>query len=225
MSDITGNTLKSLLKPEWLNSISVSQPTWNKIAKVLNDCNFYPKLENIFNALNTMQPKNIKVVIIGQDPYQTKGLAHGYSFSVPVGIEIPPSLRNIYKELQREYGIEEKLHTGNLEKWIPEGVLLLNSILTVEAGKSNSHKNIGWEIVTNEIIKYIDNTCSVVFLAWGNEAVKTCSIVKNNVVLQYGHPSPLNTAKPFYGCDCFSEANKELIKKNILPVRWTVLWD
>lgn len=225
MSDISGNTLKSLLKPEWLDNISVPQPTWNKIAKVLNDCNFYPKLENIFNALNTMQPKNIKVVIIGQDPYQTKGFAHGYSFSVLPGVQIPKSLQNIYKELQREYGIEEKLHTGNLEKWISEGVLLLNSILTVEAGKSNSHKNIGWETVTNEIIKYIDNTCNVVFLAWGNEAIKTCSIVKKNTVLQYGHPSPLNTSNPFYECDCFSEANRELIKKNILPVRWTVLWD
>lgn len=216
--------LKSLLSIEWQSRLNIPNDIWERIYKTISNGNYYPKKCEIFNALNTMKLENIKCVIIGQDPYQTKNFAHGYSFSVKSGVQIPKSLQNIFKELQREYNMNNTITNGCLEKWIDEGVLLLNSILTVEPNKSLSHKNIGWEYITNEVIKYIDKNCICIFMSWGNEAKKICSVVTNNMVIYSGHPSPLNTSVPFYGCDCFMRANDELMKFGVLPVRWHVLW-
>ena len=198
-----------------------------KIEKIideeLNKSKFYPKIDQIFNAINNIELSKLKAVIIGQDPYHN-GSAHGYSFSVLPSRQIPASLQNIFKELKTEYNISTLPSSGCLLPWTDEGVLLLNTILTVEPSKPKSHANIGWQDFTNAIIQYIDNNYKVVFLAWGNNAQKTCNIVHNNPVIKSGHPSPLNTSKPFVGCNCFKECNNELIKMGILPIRWNVLW-
>lgn len=221
----SANDLTSLLCDEWKNVINIDNVDWNSIIDVLNKEEFYPPKNDIFNALNNCHPDNVKVVIIGQDPYYNRGQAHGYAFSVRQDVQIPPSLMNIFKELSNEMNMKTLPQNGCLEKWAHEGVLLLNSILTVKAGKPDSHKGIGWEDFTSNVIEYIDNNCNVVFLAWGKQAEVICNGVRKNKVLVAGHPSPRNTFKPFIGCDCFRKANDELISMNILPVRWTILWN
>lgn len=220
--------LQNLLSHEWLNAVGdeFSKSYWNDIINTLNsDSKYLPEKKLIFNALNKCPPEKVKVVIIGQDPYIHSNEPHGFSFSVKPGVRIPPSLRNIFEELCEEYSIENMPKNGCLIEWEKEGVLLLNTVLTVHEGKSDSHKGIGWENFTSAVIKYIDTHNSVVFLAWGAKAQKVCSDnVKNNVVLTAGHPSPLNRAKPFKGCGCFRETNSILQKNKILPVRWIKLW-
>ena len=220
--------LRSLLIPEWYDAIGeeFGKPYWNEIIDTLNkDGKYLPEKKLIFNALNKCPPEKVKVVIIGQDPYIHSNEPHGFSFSVKPGVKIPPSLRNIFEELCGEYSIDSLPRNGCLSQWETEGVLLLNTILTVHEGKSDSHRGIGWENFTSAVIKYLDNHNFVVFLAWGAKAQKVCSDnVKNNPVLTAGHPSPLNRAKPFKGCGCFREANTLLRKNKILPVRWIKLW-
>lgn len=216
--------LTSLLCNEWKQVLRMDDVDWENIIDNLNNGDFYPSKRDIFNALNRCHPDNVKVVIIGQDPYFNKGQAHGFSFSVRPNIRVPPSLMNIFKELVSEFGLTTYPANGCLEKWASEGVLLLNSILTVGAGKANSHKGIGWETFTSNIIEYVDNHCTAVFLAWGRQAQTVCSCVKKNPVIVSGHPSPMNTSNPFVGCGCFRKANDILIEKGILPVRWNRLW-
>lgn len=219
------NELISLLSEEWRNVLNLSNVNFQKIIDKLNSEKYYPKKEDIFNALNLCPPSKIKVVIIGQDPYINENEAHGFSFSVTPNVRIPPSLRNIFEELKQEFDMKKIPKHGCLIKWVDEGVLLLNSILTVAAGKSKSHDKIGWDTFTQNIIEYIDNNCKVVFLALGNNAKLVCKNVKNKV-LCYGHPSPLNTSdKKFLGCNCFVNVNEELIKMQILPIRWTIIFD
>lgn len=230
MSDKISNIeeMQSLLSSEWLNAIGdeFSKSYWDNIIHVLNsDSHYLPEKKYIFNALNKCPPENVKVVIIGQDPYIHSNEPHGFSFSVKPGVKIPPSLRTIFEELCDEYNIESLPKNGCLIQWVSEGVLLLNSVLTVHEGKSDSHKGIGWENFTSAIIKYLDTHNVVVFMAWGAKAQKVCSDnVKINTVLTAGHPSPLNRSKPFRGCGCFREANSILTKNKILPVRWIKLW-
>lgn len=222
---MNSDELISLLSTSWRNVLDIQTKDFENIVKTLNSGKFYPKKEDIFNALNSCPPSKVKIVLIGQDPYINENEAHGFSFSVKNSVKIPPSLMNIFKELKQEFRFNSLPTNGCLTKIANEGVLLLNSILTVSPGKSNSHKNIGWEIFTKKVIEYLDLNHKIIFLCLGNQAREVCKCVTKNKVMCYGHPSPLNTAKPFVGCNCFKDVNNELINMYILPVRWNVLFD
>lgn len=224
---ITKEYLSDSLSEDWKCIPKLFEESyWNTIVSTLNSGEFYPKKEQIFSALNDLKPENVKVVIIGQDPYPTCGNAIGYSFSVPNNVKIPGSLKNIFKELRRSYLLPEKeSKSGNLQEWVNEGVLLLNSILTVSPRKPLSHKDIGWEKFTNSIIEHIvKNNKNCIFLAWGNYAQNICkNIQKSNkhmTILEAPHPSPINTTRSFVGCNIFIETNKILIRRNLRPIRW-----
>ena len=183
----------------------------------------YPKDKNVFNALNLTKFKDVKVVIIGQDPYINEGQAHGLCFSVEKG-EIPPSLKNIFKELHDELGTYIP-NNGNLTKWAKQGVLLLNSILTVEKGKSFSHKNRGWERFTHKIIELLSlKNTPVVFMLWGQNAKKIVEGVdlENDLILTCAHPSPLSASNGFFGCNHFIKCNEFLEKHNLTPIDWQI---
>ncbi len=189
----------------------------------------YPPRELWFNAFLHTPFDEVKVVIVGQDPYHGEGQAHGLSFSVPDGIKIPPSLRNIYKEVNRDIGGGVP-DSGNLQRWADQGVLLLNASLTVRAGEANSHSKRGWLIFTNACIQYINQRKSgVVFLAWGRFAHEVCSIVDTtkHCVIKTSHPSPLGASKSgkefesFLGSECFSQANAYLERQGKTPIEWS----
>jgi len=180
-----------------------------------------PNLNKIFFAFELCKFENLKVVILGQDPYHNVGQAHGLAFSVPEGIEKPPSLVNILKELKRDLDVE--FAHGCLESWARQGVLMLNSFLTVELHKPLSHSKIGWEIFTDEVIRKIsDLKNSVVFVLWGGFARSKRSLIdsKKHLILESAHPSPLSAAK-FFGCSHFSKVNNYLSSKSISPVDWS----
>jgi len=182
----------------------------------------FPPPKLIFNAFNLTPANKVKVIIIGQDPYHGEGQAHGLSFSVPTGIKIPPSLMNIYKELNTDVN-KHILSHGLLEDWGSQGVLLLNSVLTVESGKANSHKNIGWEKFTESVISLISKKKeSLVFLLWGNYAHKKEDFIESNnhLILKSVHPSPLSAYNGFFGSKHFSKANSFLKKNNIKEIMW-----
>lgn len=191
----------------------------------------YPPKDQWFNAFLYTPFDQIKVVIVGQDPYHGEGQAHGLSFSVPDGIKIPPSLRNIYKELNRDMAMPIP-SSGNLEKWAKQGVLLLNASLTVRAGDANSHSKLGWLNFTNSCIEYINhNKTGVVFLAWGRFAHNVCAQIdtSKHCVIKTSHPSPLGASKQgkdftaFVGSGCFTLANNYLQQTAQTPVDWTAL--
>lgn len=180
----------------------------------------YPKQEEIFKAFELTPYENIKIVIIGQDPYPGKDEAEGLAFSVKEGIKIPPSLKNIFKELNSDLGYEIPT-SGSLYKWAKQGVFLINTILTVEEGKPLSHKNYGWEQFTDHVIELIDQKASdVVFILWGNNAKSKKKLIKNNIdnIIESSHPSPLGARVSFFGSRPFSKANEILIRKKINPV-------
>lgn len=190
----------------------------------------YPHSDAIFNAFVLTPLEQVKVVIVGQDPYHGAGQAHGLSFSVPEGVALPPSLKNIYKELHRDLGLAVPGH-GCLTHWAKQGVMLLNSVLTVEQGNAGSHQKKGWEQFTNaavELINQQDNP--VVFLAWGKFAHGVCSGVdqSKHQVIQTSHPSPLGATKSgrdfdaFLGSHCFSRANRWLLEQGRAPIDWSV---
>ena len=184
----------------------------------------YPKPENIFAAFNLTPFHKIKVVIIGQDPYHGPNQAHGLCFSVLKGVKIPPSLVNIYKELESDLGILPPTH-GNLESWANEGVLLLNALLTVEDGSPMAHKNLGWDQFTDRVIDLInEHKENVVFLLWGAPAQKKAKSVdeKKHCVLKTVHPSPLSSYRGYFGCQHFSKCNEFLKSKGINPIDWKV---
>ena len=190
----------------------------------------YPPNDQWFNAFLYTPFDKVKVVIVGQDPYHGEGQAHGLSFSVPEGIQIPPSLRNIYKELNRDLGIKIPA-SGNLSAWAKQGVLLLNASLTVRAGEANSHSKQGWLRFTNACIQHINQHKSgVVFLAWGRFAHEVCSVVDTtkHCVIKTSHPSPLGAMKngrdfsAFLGSGCFSLANQYLIQHGQSPIDWSL---
>ncbi len=181
----------------------------------------YPSEQNIFNALNHVPLDKIKVVIIGQDPYHEPNQAQGLSFSVPENVDIPPSLVNIMKE------IEDDLHitcykNGNLERWANQGVLLLNTVLTVRRGMANSHKDKGWEILTRRIIEIVgQREKPAVFMLWGSYAQSFAPLIaKQHLVLKAPHPSPLSAYRGFFGCKHFSKCNEFLIKNGESPIDW-----
>lgn len=184
----------------------------------------YPPKENIFFALENTPYEHIRVVILGQDPYHGVGEAHGMAFSVNPGIKVPPSLQNIFKELNSELGCYIP-NNGYLLKWARQGVLMLNSVLTVEKDKPASHKNKGWEIFTDRIIEEINKKDTpLVFMLWGNFAKQKANLITNSkhLVLTSSHPSPFSVRYGFFGCNHFVKANEFLKKNNIPPINWQI---
>jgi uracil-DNA glycosylase len=187
-----------------------------------NSSTVYPPAKFIFNALDSLPVEIVKVVILGQDPYHGPGQAHGLSFSVPEGIALPPSLQNIYKELQSDLGVTRS-SSGNLERWVKEGVLLLNATLTVRAHQAGSHQNKGWEQFTDAIIHHLaDTRKNLVFILWGNYAQKKGSFIdtSKHLVIKSAHPSPLSAYNGFLGSKPFSQTNKYLEDHNQKPINW-----
>lgn len=184
----------------------------------------YPDMYDIFNALKYTSYSDVKAVIIGQDPYHGEGQAHGLCFSVKRGVEPPPSLKNIFKELETELNIKPPAH-GELTSWAKQGVLMLNAVLTVRAGQANSHKDIGWEIFTDKVIELLNNREKpIVFLLWGANARKKAQIVTNpqHKILTCAHPSPLSAYNGFWNCGHFALCNEFLKGIGETPIDWEV---
>ncbi|MFW7380156.1 MAG: uracil-DNA glycosylase [Oligoflexus sp.] len=182
----------------------------------------YPKGSHIFNALNETPFDKVKVVIIGQDPYHGPNQAHGLCFSVQPGVPIPPSLQNIYKELQQDVNFVPPKH-GYLQNWADQGVLLLNSVLTVEQGRAASHQNKGWETFTDSIIEHLNRERDgLAFVLWGSYAQKKGRVIdrRRHFVLEAPHPSPLSAHRGFLGCRHFSKINDFLVKQGQEPIDW-----
>lgn len=182
----------------------------------------YPAMENIFNALRYTPYASVKAVILGQDPYHGPGQAHGLCFSVQPGVPLPPSLKNIFKELQDDLGILPP-KDGTLTKWAKSGVLLLNTTLTVRQGQANSHKNIGWTTFTDHVIEKLnEHEQPIVFLLWGGNARSKKKLITapQHLILECAHPSPLSAYNGFFGCKHFSQCNAFLAKNGIAPIDW-----
>jgi uracil-DNA glycosylase len=185
----------------------------------------YPSMYDIFNSMKLTSFDSVKVVLLGQDPYHNEGQAMGLSFSVPMGMERPPSLVNMYKELKEELNIPIST-SGDLTCWAKQGVLLLNAVLTVRAHQANSHKGKGWEFFTDSIIKKIsDKKEHVVFLLWGANARSKKPLIdaKKHLILECAHPSPLSAYNGFFGCGHFKKTNEYLIENDKQPIDWRVL--
>lgn len=183
----------------------------------------FPVKENIFNAFSKTPFDKVKVVILGQDPYHGEGQAHGLSFSVPEGVNLPPSLKNIYKEINSDLKVQKDINSGNLEDWADQGVLLLNSVLTVEKAKPGSHAKIGWEEFTDEVIRKISSKKeNVVFMLWGNYAKQKGESIdrSKHLVLESAHPSPFSAYNGFFGSKHFSKTNLYLKKKGKKEIEW-----
>jgi uracil-DNA glycosylase len=213
---------KEVLKEEFKKDYFLEIVTWLKTEKISNS-KVYPPGSLIFNAFNQTPFDKLKVVIIGQDPYHGPGQAHGLSFSVPDGIKLPPSLQNIFKELETDLGIKMSRNYGNLTQWAEQGVLLLNAALTVRADQPNSHARIGWMDFTDAVIKIISaKKSNVVFLLWGRFAQDKQPLIDEtkHYVLKAAHPSPFSADKGFFGCRHFSKTNALLVKHGIDPIDW-----
>ena len=183
----------------------------------------YPPKDYLFNAFKLTSYENTKVVIVGQDPYHGKGEAHGLSFSVQKGVRVPPSLQNIYKELNDDLKIPPK-DNGDLTEWAKQGVLLLNAVLTVEKDKAASHRNLGWEPMTDYIIKLLNlKNKPVVFILWGNFAKEKAKLITNHqhYIIMSPHPSPFSAYSGFFGSKPFSKTNEFLIKNGLVPIDWS----
>ena len=187
----------------------------------------FPEGSHYFGALNRTKLDSVRVVIIGQDPYHGPGQAHGFSFSVPKGVPQPPSLKNIFREIQDDLGLQTTdFRHGCLESWADQGVLLLNSVLTVEKNKAGSHQKKGWETFTDRIVEILVRADRrIVFMLWGGYAQKKGQIIGigNNFVLKASHPSPLSAHRGFFGCKHFSNCNQILIRQGDEPIDWRVI--
>jgi uracil-DNA glycosylase len=217
--------------PTWQASLSaeIEQPymhglkTFLRVEKDQKKI-IFPHSSNWFHALETTPLDEVKVVILGQDPYHQPGQAHGLCFSVQPGVKVPPSLVNIYKELETDLGIAIPDH-GYLENWAKQGVLLLNAVLTVEDSNANAHQGKGWEQFTDKIISTVNEQCDhVVFMLWGSYAQKKGKMIddQKHLVLKAPHPSPLSAYRGFFGCKHFSHANSYLVDKGKDIVDWNV---
>jgi len=216
----------SQLEPEWQKHL---QQEWDKPyfkslqSFIKQDSSpIYPSELNYFAALNMTSLKNVKVVILGQDPYHGEGQAHGLSFSVPEGVKTPPSLKNIYKELSADLEVSQP-KSGCLSGWAKQGVLLLNATLTVRAGQAGSHQKKGWEEFTDKIIQILnEKKKGLVFMLWGSYAQKKGRKIdeSKHLVLKSVHPSPLSAYRGFLGCKHFSKANKYLTQQQKKPINW-----
>ncbi len=219
------------MSANWQSLLNKEQqkPYFSKIQQHINErkevgVTVFPPTEQMFSAFEITPWSHLKVVIIGQDPYHGDRQANGLAFSVAKGIKLPPSLRNIYKEIQSDIGVSCAEH-GDLTQWAKQGVLLLNTVLSVEKGLAHSHKTIGWETFTDEVIRFIDhNHPHLVFLLWGSHAQKKASLInlEKHTVLNSVHPSPLSAHRGFFGCKHFSKANQSLIKHSQTPIDWVI---
>ena len=217
------NSWKEILKPEFNKPYFLEIATFLRMEKAANKI-IYPPGSLIFNAFNLTPFSELKVVILGQDPYHNPGQAHGLCFSVPNGIPQPPSLMNILKELQSDIGLNPA-QTGNLTKWAEQGVLLLNASLTVRRNEPMSHAKIGWPVFTDTVIRKIsDLKKNVVFLLWGKFAQEKQGLIDEtkHLVLKAAHPSPLSAFNGFFGCRHFSKTNEYLMKNGIDPIDWAL---
>ena len=207
-----------------------------KIKKFLVDCSknnqtVYPHPKDIFKSLELTSYENVKVVILGQDPYHGPNQAHGLAFSVQDSVPIPPSLKNIFKELIEDLELEKRLPRqqyygpGDLTNWAKQGVLLLNTCLTVFPGKPGSHSNLGWQEFTDSVIRAVDTKDRIVFILWGSYARKKKELLCNNknLILESSHPSPLSAHRGFFGCKHFSKTNQFLNENKIKKIDWTSL--
>jgi uracil-DNA glycosylase len=213
---------KQVLKQEFSKPYFQQIVTFLKTEK-LQKKSIYPPGSLIFNAFDQTPFQNVKVVILGQDPYHGPGQAHGLCFSVQDGVQPPPSLINIFKEIEADIGIGMSARNGNLIKWAQQGVLLLNAFLTVRANEPASHSKIGWEEFTNSVIKKIsDDKKGVVFLLWGKFAQQKQELIDEtkHFVLKAAHPSPFSADKGFFGCRHFSKTNELLVKQGFEPIDW-----
>ncbi len=221
MPEITNDWAKEL-KPEY--SKPYYKELFNFVGKEYATHTVYPPGDDIFNAFHLTPLKNVKVVIIGQDPYHEPGQAHGLSFSVKPGVDIPPSLLNIYKELHEDLGCYIP-DNGYLVKWANQGVLLLNAVLTVRAHEAASHQNKGWEEFTDSVIRIVNKEDRpIVFLLWGSFARSKKKMLNNpnHLILEAPHPSPLSAYRGFFGCRHFSKANEFLESKGLTGIDWQI---
>lgn len=222
MKEILHNQWNDLLKDEF------EKDYYKKMRQYLvteyKTKTIYPDMYDIFNCLHFTDYNDVKVVILGQDPYHGPNQAHGLSFSVNKGIKTPPSLLNIYKELQSDLECYIP-NNGYLKRWADQGVLLLNTALTVRAAEANSHKDIGWAIFTDKIISLLNERNNpIVFILWGNNAIKKKSLItnKNHFIITSPHPSPLSASRGFFGTKPFSKANNFLTENNMCPIDWQI---
>ena len=222
--------MRPQIEESWLNVLACEfeQQYFADLKKFLvdekNQYVVYPPGSLIFNAFARTPYHNVKVVILGQDPYHGKGQAHGLCFSVPAGVKPPPSLVNMYKELHDDLGITPS-SSGNLESWADNGVFLLNATLTVRAATAGSHQNKGWELFTDKVIQKLSaGRSNLVFILWGNYARAKKSLIdtQKHLVLEAAHPSPFSAYSGFFGCKHFSKANEYLRQNGINPIDWTV---
>lgn len=219
------------LEASWLAALEseFQQPYMQQLkhflqAQKAQGATVFPRGGEIFNAFEHTPLDRVKVVILGQDPYHGPGQAHGLCFSVRPGVAIPPSLRNIYKEIERDLGIPPPDH-GNLNHWADQGVLLLNSVLTVNAGQAGSHQGKGWETFTDRVVEVVNRECEgVVFLLWGSYAQRKGAVIdrERHCVLTAPHPSPLSAHRGFLGCGHFSAANAWLEQRGQAPIDWSL---
>lgn len=213
-----------------LNSEQEQDYFQSMLATIANDraqgINIFPSDDDLYAALELTPFNNVKVVILGQDPYHGLGQAHGLSFSVQPGIKTPPSLANIYKELVTDIEGFTIPNHGNLSSWAKQGVLLLNTVLTVQQGKAHSHAKLGWEKYTDAIIAKInEHQSNVVFILWGAHAQKKGRFIDTNkhLVLSSAHPSPLSSYRGFFGCQHFSKTNQYLVSNKLAPIDWQII--
>ena len=222
--------MSEILKNDWKNYLNTEfeKDYYLKLREFLkNEYNskvIYPNMYDLFNALHFTSYEDTKVVILGQDPYHGPKQAHGLSFSVNPGVKTPPSLVNIYKELHDDLGCYIP-NNGYLKKWADQGVLLLNTVLSVRAGEANSHRNKWWEQFTNRVIEVLNQKeTPIVFILWGNNAISKTSLITNpkHFIIKSVHPSPLSASRGFFGSKPFSKANEFLISTNQKPIDWQI---
>lgn len=215
---------------DWDNELSIIwnskyfQKFYQSVLNLYERKTIYPAKENIFAALKLTPYKDVKVVIVGQDPYHGEGQAHGLSFSVQDHVKIPPSLKNIFKELHNDLNIPIS-NNGNLTSWAKQGVLLLNAVLTVEKDKPASHQGIGWELLTDYIIKKLNTkNTPIVFILWGNFARSKKKYITNPIhyIIESPHPSPFSANHGFFNSHPFSKTNEFLKSKKIAPIKWNL---
>lgn len=218
------------INEEWKNALEEEfekpyfKKLWEQVSEEYITNEIFPPVEDVFNAFNYTPLSKVKCVIIGQDPYHNVGQAHGLCFSVKPGVAIPPSLVNIYKELHDDIGFQIP-DNGYLEKWAKQGILMLNTVLTVRAHEANSHKGMGWEKFTDAVIKVInEQDRPIVYLLWGAPAQKKAAKVDNpkHLLLKAPHPSPLSSYRGFFGCKHFSKTNEFLEKNGLEPIEWSL---
>lgn len=217
-----GNSWDELLKEEFSKEYYVNLR--KTLAAEYKTKTIYPAMENIFNALKYTSFEDVKVLLLGQDPYHGEGQAHGLCFSVQKGVVKPPSLKNMFKELQTDLGISSPSH-GCLTSWAKQGVLLLNTVLTVREGEPNSHKEIGWTIFTDRIIELLnEREDPVIFVLWGKNAIDKLPLItnSNHYVLTAAHPSPLSASRGFFGCKHYSKINNILSSIGKEPIDWKI---